>query len=258
MGKEALKKRPVSVCISSGKGGVGKTAVSVNLALTLAMQGAKVLLVDGDLGLANVDVILGLTVKKTIRDVLDEELDPSDATVKVRDNFYVLPASSGVPEMVRMSPDDQAMLRELIRRISAGYDYVIIDSSAGIGPVVTWFNSMADVSVVVMTPDPASITDAYALMKVLATQHDIGKFYLIVNMVRSVGEAKRVADGISNVTSRFLNLKPELLGSITATTNMSRAVIEQVPFVELYPDSKSTADINRIAARLSEVCSHLE
>lgn len=246
-------KRPVTVCISSGKGGVGKTTISVNMALALALTGSKVLLIDGDLGLANVDVMLGLTVKKTIRDIIEQELQPSEITVEVRKNFFVLPASSGVPEMVRMNPDDQAMLREIIKNISSEFDYLIIDASAGIGPAVIWFNSMADINMVLLTPDPASITDAYALMKVLSTQHDINRFYLLVNMIKNKKEGERVATGLINVTSKFLNLAPELMGFITASQKMSRAIMEQTPFIELYPDSKSASDIREIAEKLSSI-----
>ncbi len=245
------RKNTMTICISSGKGGVGKTSIAINLAIALSGSGARVLLLDGDLGLANVDVMLGLTVSKTIRDILEEELPPSGATIEVSKNFYVLPATSGVPEMARMNPNDQAILRDIINRIAQDFDYLIIDASAGIGPSVTWFNSMADMNMVILTPDPASITDAYALMKVLSTKHGIKRFHLLVNMIKNSAEGKRVASGITNVTKKFLGLEPEIAGFVTASQKMSRAIMEQTPFMELYPDSKTATDIKNLASKIS-------
>lgn len=247
-------KSPVFICVSSGKGGVGKTTIAVNLSMTLASQGLRTLLVDGDLGLANVDVMLGLNVEKTIRDILEQELDPVDAALMVRPDFYVLPATSGVPEMVRMNPDDKASLRELLLKIASAFEYVIIDAAAGIGPTVTWFNSMSDFHLVVVTPDPASVTDAYALMKVLSVKHNVKNFHLIVNMARNVKDGERVSTGIINVTRKFLGLSPELVGFISENQQVSKSIIEQTPFVELYPESKAGANIRDIAHRLIEIC----
>ena len=128
------KKDPVTLCITSGKGGVGKTSLAVNLAFALANKGLRVLVVDGDLGLANVDVLLGLSVKRTIRDVLDSGADPSETVVHLERNLGVLPASSGVPEMVTLGPEEQTRLGNVLTSIASHFDYALMDTAAGIGP----------------------------------------------------------------------------------------------------------------------------
>jgi len=182
---------PVTLCVTSGKGGVGKTSLAVNLAFALAQRGQHVLIVDGDLGLANVDVLLRLSVQRTIRDVLESGADPLEAVIYLERNLGVLPASSGVPEMVTLGPEEQAQLGEALTSISSHFNYVLVDTAAGIGPSVLWFNNFVNHNIIVLTPDPTSLTDAYALIKILARDYNRNRFYLVLNLVTSEQEGRQ-------------------------------------------------------------------
>ncbi len=173
------------VCVSSGKGGVGKTSFTVNMACALARQGKKVLLVDGDLGLANVDVALGLNVRRTMRETIDQEQPLAEIMIEIEPGFHVLPASSGVPEMAGISYEEQAFLLDALERVIDDFDFVLLDTAAGIGDSVLWFNNWADGNIVILSPDPTSMTDAYALIKVLFSRHGRDRFQLLVNNVKS-------------------------------------------------------------------------
>lgn len=241
------KRSPKIICISSGKGGVGKTSFSVNVATALAQKGKKVLLIDGDLGLANVDVLLGLNVRHTIREALDEARDPHSLLVEVIPGFHLLPASSGVPEMANLTPEEQAFLTRALDGIVARFDFVLVDTAAGIGDSVLWFNHWAEANIVILSPDPTAMTDAYALIKVLNTRHGKKRFYLIVNSVQSKKEADEVFLNMSKVLARFLRIHPDHLGSIPLDSNVGKAIRQQKPFLLLGPEGKASRSVYLIA-----------
>ncbi len=242
---------PSSVCFSSGKGGVGKTSISINTALALVDRGFRVLLVDGDLGLANVDVMLGLSVQTTMRDIIANDEDPRTVLVYPEPNLAVLPASSGVPDMVNLGPEDQAVIGQILQVLSADFDLVFVDVAAGIGPSVLWFNTVVHHNVVVITPDPTSITDAYALIKVLMRDHNRRRFYLVANMVRNEKEGIQVCQGLIKVVKKFLNVEPEYLGFVPRDNLMARAVRDQVPAVRSAETGKADEAIRKLAARMA-------
>jgi flagellar biosynthesis protein FlhG len=244
------KSRPILACLTSGKGGVGKTSLSVNLAFALAQRGLRVLLVDGDLGLANVDVLLGLQVRTTIRDILDREDDPLSAVVYVEPNLGVLPASSGVPDMVNLGPEEQEQLGRVVRAMARSFDFVLVDTAAGIGPAVLWFNTLVDYNILVVTPDPTAITDAYALIKVLSRDYHRRKFHLLLNSVASDKEGRQVYEHLARVASQFLHLQLQYLGMVPRDAAVSRGVREQAPFLKLVPQSKASQAVTALAARL--------
>ncbi len=243
-------KGPLTLSITSGKGGVGKTSLTVNLAYAIAGHEKSVLIVDGDLGLANIDVLLGLQVQQTIRDILEGGRDPQAAVVEVAPGVAVLPASSGVPDMVTLGLDEQARLGEVIHSIMDHYDYVLVDTAAGIGPSVLWFNNLTEYSLVVTGPDPASLTDAYALIKVL--QHEYGReeFHVVVNFVTSEQEALQVFETLAGVTYRFLGLRPVYVGSVPRDNAVIKAARQQSPFIRKFPREKASRAIVNIAARI--------
>jgi len=244
------KKMPLTLCVTSGKGGVGKTSFTVNFALALARNDNRVLVVDGDMGLANVDVLLRLSVKHNIRDVLESGADPRQALIFARPNLAVLPGASGVPEMVSLGGKQQARLSDFIQSVSVDFDYVLIDTAAGIGSSVLWYNRYSDHNIFILSPDPTSMTDAYALIKLLSRDHGIGRFNLVLNFVRGAREGSHTVDTIKRVTQRFLNLELAHLGSIPEDRAVRQAVLDQLPFVEQAPGSKAARAIHEMAQRV--------
>lgn len=241
------------ICISSGKGGVGKTSFSVNIATALAQNSKKVLLIDGDLGLANVDVVLGLNVRHTIRETIEEGRDLAKSLVEIIPGFHVLPASSGVPEMANLSHEEQDFLTSSLEDIIDQFDFVLVDTAAGIGESVLWFNSWAHKSIIIISPDPTSLTDAYALIKVLHTRHNKDHFHLMINSVKSKKEGTAVFDNLSMVLEKFLNIKPLSLGAIPQDSNVAMAIRKQKPFFVTAPDCRASRAITEIAARISSM-----
>jgi len=241
---------PKIICISSGKGGVGKTSFSVNVATALSQKGKTVLLIDGDLGLANVDVVLGLNVRHTVREAIEEGRSLAACLVEINPGFQVLPASSGVPEMANLSYEEQAFLTSNLEEIIDRFDYVLIDTAAGIGDSVLWFNTWSQENIVILTPDPTSLTDAYALIKVLHSRHGKKHFHLMINSVKSKKEGKDVFDNMSMVLERFLKIRPQALGAMPQDNQVSMAIRRQKPFLLASPDSRASQEILAVAERI--------
>lgn len=252
-GRVDLMAEPKYCCITSGKGGVGKTCLAVNLAFALARQGRRVLLVDGDLGLANVDVLLDLEVRVTIWDILDRGVEPEAALVSVHPGLEVLPASSGVPEMANLGPNDQSLLKEVLQGLAAPFQYVILDTAAGLGPAVLWFNTLSDFSLMVTTPDPTALTDAYALVKVLSQSYPCCRFEVVLNGIQDETEARLTFDTLAAAADRFLGLRLNFLGAVPEDPAVREAVRKQVPFLQLAPQSKAARAVINLAARLEEL-----
>ncbi len=243
-------RKPVMACMSSGKGGVGKTSLTVNLAFALAQRGLRVLVVDGDLGLANVDVLLGLQVQTTINDILDREADPLEAVVYLEPRLGILPASSGVPDLAKLGPEDHRQLGSILLPITRHFDFVLVDTAAGIGSSVLWFNTFVDYNILLLTPDPTAMTDAYALIKVLSRDYHRQTFHLILNQVKNEAEARQVYDHLARVASHFLSLNLEYLGAVPQDTSVSKGVRHQKPFIKVAPHSKAAIAISGLAERL--------
>jgi flagellar biosynthesis protein FlhG len=243
---------PVKICISSGKGGVGKTNITVNLAYALAGKGKRVLVIDGDLGLANVDVVLGLSVHTTLRDIMEGNGNLMDAVIYVEPNLGILPASSGVPDMVSLGAEDQAQMAEMLDSIaiSGHFDYLLMDTAAGIGSSVLWFNKFADHNVVVITPDPTSMTDAYALIKVLSRDYDRTEFFLLMNLVSNSQEGQQVFDTMARVAKQFLSISLQSLGMMPQDKSVVKAVREQTPFIKTEPYGRAAQAIEAMASRV--------
>ncbi|HFQ80259.1 MAG TPA: MinD/ParA family protein [Desulfobacterales bacterium] len=237
---------PRIICVSSGKGGVGKTSVAVNVSSAMAREGKKVLLVDGDLGLANVDIVLGINARHTLREAVENGMPLMDILVRIDPNFFVLPASSGVPEMASLAYEEQAFLTSALEEVAGAFDYVLLDTAAGIGDSVLWFNQWADNNIVVMSPDPTSMTDAYALIKVLNKQYDKSAFHLLINSVKSKKEGREVFNGIAAVLKKFLDIEPALLGIIPQDSHVSRAIRTQKPFVNNDPEARASKAVRQL------------
>lgn len=244
---------PRVICISSGKGGVGKTNVATNLAYSLAQKKKKVLLLDADLNLANVDVLLGLTPKFNLHHVFTEEKNLTDVLIKGPGGFWILPASSGVMEMGDLTEDQKLFFLSEMENLGQDIDIMIIDTAAGINNNVIYFNLGAQERIIVLTPEPTSLTDAYALIKVLSTRHDIKKFRILVNIAKNEKEALSVYRKLSMVADRFLEtLSLDYLGYIPYDQKLPDSVRKQKLISEIYPKSIASQMLKKIATQISE------
>lgn len=239
------------IAVSSGKGGVGKTNVVSNLALALVKKGYKVLIFDADLGLANVDVLLGLSPKKDIRDVLSGEATLQEITIWTDYGFGVIPASSGVVELTRLDPSEKLMLKDQFEEVTQGIDFLFFDLSAGIADNVLFFNLVAQERIVITTPEPTAMADAYALIKVLFRRYQVKRFYFLVNMLKEVREGKAVYQQVSRVIERFLGpIGLTYLGGLRADPCVTQAVRKQEPFLTVCPEAKVSQDLMAVCEKL--------
>jgi flagellar biosynthesis protein FlhG len=250
-GKRGLRYNKISVIsITSGKGGVGKTNITANLAYLLAAQKKKTLIMDADCGLANIDLILGLTPKYNLYHVLEGDKTLGEAIVNGPGGIKILAASSGIQEMSSLSMEQKFTLQDELNALRKRPDFMLIDTSAGINDNVLYFNMVAGETIVVVTPEPTSLTDAYALIKVLYQRHAKKRFSLLVNMVKTPKEAKEVFWRLAQATNHFLNLAIEELGYISYDENVQRGVREQRLLAEICPDSPSVKCLRTVAERL--------
>ena len=243
---------PVQViAVTSGKGGVGKTNVVANLAYSLSRLKRRVLILDADMGLANLDVLLGLIPKYTIHDILMGEKSLDEIMMDGPGGVRILPASSGVQELTDLTTQQRMVLLSQLESLSEGTDVLLIDTAAGISSNVMFFSTMANEIVVIASPEPTSITDAYATMKVLTTRYGEKYFHLLVNFARDESEGLEVYRHLSMVTERFLNLSIRYLGFIPADGHVQKAVKQQRAVAELYPDCFASRSFLAVAERIA-------
>ncbi|MGQ9646416.1 MAG: MinD/ParA family protein [Thermodesulfobacteriota bacterium] len=248
-----LAKCPRVISVTSGKGGVGKTNVVANLAYAFSRMGRKVLVLDADLGLANIDVLLGLTPQFTIEHFLRGEKSLSEILTKGPGGMSVLPASSGVYELVNLNETEKLFLLNEVDLIADQIDLLLIDTGAGISSNVLYFNMAAQESIVIATPEPTSITDAYALIKVLSTRFNKKEFMILINLVQNAQEAREVFQKISWAADHFLeSLSIDYLGFLPYDEKLLFAVRNQRPVLEIYPRAPSSRGFTDLAKTLSE------
>lgn len=229
------------IAVSSGKGGVGKTNVVSGFAISLARMGKRVLIIDADLGLANIDIIFNKRPEYNIRDVMTGEVELKDIVIELQENIYLIPAGSGISDLTKLSEAQKLSLLNEFDTIDSDFDYVLVDTGAGISDNVLYFNLASDDCVVVTTPEPTAITDAYALMKVMAGEHGYRYFKLVVNMVESEKEAKKVYFSLSQAVSKFLGgTVIEYLGFLPREPEVGKSVLKRMPVMNAYPDSEYT------------------
>ena len=246
---EAKKTRIITV--TSGKGGVGKTNVSVNMALAYARLGRKVVVMDADLGLANVNVMLNMIPKFNLYHVIRNQKTMREIMVETEYGISIVAGASGFSKIANLSEAErQNFIHELDTLSNA--DIIIIDTSAGVSSNVMDFIAAADDAVIVTTPEPTAITDAYGIIKIIATEIDnlnMG-LKLVVNRVKTVTEAKKVADRMTSIAGQFLNLKVDYLGFIYDDAMVSQAVLRQRPFMVIDPKCKASICIQHIVGRM--------
>jgi flagellar biosynthesis protein FlhG len=251
-GRDKKQQHPRIITITSGKGGVGKTNIVANLGFTLSRYGQKVLIFDADLGLGNLDVLLGLTPEYNLSHVLKGEKKISEIVVPGPGRLQILPAASGIQELTELSPEDRYLVFSQLENFIQKFDIMLIDTAAGISTNVLYFNINADEIIMVATPEPTSITDAYALMKVLSVKYGIDQFKLVVNSAVSDGEAEDVFRQLNMVAERFLDVNIDYYGGIMLDENLRKGVRQQKVVSELAPLTKASCGFAALARKIAK------
>jgi len=242
---------PRVIAVTSGKGGVGKTSVVANLAIAFRRLGKRVLILDGNLGLANIDIIFGLNPVYNIEHVISGEKDLAEIIVEGPEEISIIPAGSGVHELAHLTNGQKLHLLNEFDTLNEDFDILLIDTGAGISSNVIYFNIAAQERIVVATSEPSSVTDAYALIKVIFTQHGTRSFKVLVNMVNNAEGGKSVFENLSNVSGNFLkDISLEYIGFISKDDKFQEAVKQRRTVSQLYPESESSKGFFDLAQRL--------
>ena len=246
----AERRRRRIIAVGSGKGGVGKTNIVLNLGYALQQAAMTAMLMDCDLGLANLDVLLGISPERTLHDLIQTGVDAEDVLFPIEEGFDMLPATSGIPELVEMDEDMQDIVFKKLVSLAGEYDFLMLDLGAGISNTVLTMASLTQLRIVVVTPEPTSLTDSYAMIKVLVTQHEVKDFLVIVNQATSSGEAKQTFERLAAACRNFLNIEIRNLGFIHQDMTLVESVRRQTPLLKFNPDAKASMDIKGLAQKV--------
>lgn len=246
------KRRATVIAVTSGKGGVGKSNVSVNLAIKLAAGGKDVVLLDADLGLANADVLCNIDLPFNLSHVIARKKELKDVMVEAPGGFRMIGGASGLARMADLSEHDRQRIVTSLAAVEDEADVIVIDTGAGISPNVLAFTKAADHVLVVTTPEPTAITDAYAVIKVLSRDGDDRRISLLVNQVKSAAEARVVHDRIAKVARQFLNVTVYEGGFVVHDEHVQAAVRKRQPFVLASPKCPASICITQLAIRLQQ------
>ena len=251
LSKEGKKTRIITV--TSGKGGVGKTNVSVNLAIAYARLGKKVVVMDADLGLANVNIMLNMVPRFTLYDMIRKKKTMKEIIADTDYGISIVAGASGFSKVANLTDEERQNFIEELDTLSFA-DIIIIDTSAGVSSNVLDFIAAADDAVIITTPEPTAITDAYGIIKIIASEYDNldMELKLVVNRVKSAVDAKKVADRMTHIAGQFLNLKVDYLGFIYEDTLVSQAVLRQKPFTIIDPRCKASICVQHIVGKLEK------
>lgn len=240
-----------TISVTSGKGGVGKSTLVSNLAVSLSQRGHRVLILDGDLGMANVDVMFAKRSSASIEHVLSGEKRLDEIMLEVAPSVFLIPGGSGVYGLQQINTFQKKMLLDQVNELAEPFDFMLIDTASGIDDNVLYLNSAAQELLVLVTPDPASLTDAYALIKVLHKKFNEHKFSIVANMVQDEREALTVYRRLSDVTQKFLCVSLDYKGFIPTDINLRTATRSQQLIVHANPRSPSSVAITRLSEKLS-------
>lgn len=252
MREKAVEKTIKTITVTSGKGGVGKTNVTANLAIALSKLGKKVMILDADLGLSNIDVLFDIAPKYNIQHVLSGEKKLADVIVDGPHGVKILPASSGVQELTELDEFQRLKLMNEFDSYDTDIDILLIDTGAGISANVAFFCIASQEIIVVTSPEPTALTDAYALIKVLFTRYQEKDFKILVNSAKNSEDALEVFRRLSLVAGNFLNISLDYMGYIPFDASIQKAVISQKAFVDVYPKCSASMRLLELAAKLNE------
>lgn len=236
--------------VTSGKGGVGKTSTSVNLAIALAAAGKRVIVLDADLGLANVEVLIGLNSFYNVQHVIDGEKTIMDILVQGPGGIKVIPGTSGLAKLADLGPKARQNVLDGLSELQENADFIVVDTMAGIGQNAVAFAAAADEVLLVATPEPSAIVDAYAMIKTINAVRQDAVFRLIVNMVVSAQQALAVTTNLSRVTQQYLGLRLYYLGHVLRDPHVAQAVMQSNPFVLQFPSAPAAKCIHNLANRI--------
>ncbi|MEJ2200674.1 MAG: MinD/ParA family protein, partial [Desulfuromonadaceae bacterium] len=232
--------------------------VAANIAIILARMGKKVLIIDADLGLTNIDVVFGLAPQYNLNHFFAGEKDLGEIVVEGPEGIQILPAGSGIQSVTHLTPDQKLKFLEAMDAFHSDFDFIIIDTEAGISENVTYFNVAAQEILVITTSDPTAITDAYAIMKLLSTKFHERRFNLIVNSVSDQDEALDVYKKLTLVSNRYLDISIDYLGCIPYDKRMRESIAKQTVMVELYPKSKISSSFEDLAENLTSMMQNVQ
>ncbi len=247
---------PQVIAVSSGKGGVGKTNVVANLAVVAARQGSNVMVLDADLALGNVDILLGLTPQYTIEDVLAGSRQLDEALITGPEGIRLLPATSGAQAFTQLTYEQQLLLQSAFLELPCPPDLLLIDCAAGISANVLYFSLVAHETLILVTPDPTSLTDAYALVKILSTRYHLQTFRLLVNKVKNAQEGKEVFRKFGLVADRFLSITLDYMGCIPTDEYVTMAVAQQRAVCDLYPRAPASRACTSLISNVQDWRNH--
>ena len=251
--RQMKSQHPVRViAVTSGKGGVGKRNVSVNLAVSLAQAGEKVMIMDADMGLANIDVLLGLSPGMNLSHVINGECTLEETIIEGPAGIKIVPASSGVASMSDLTPAQNAGVIRSFSELTDPVDILLVDTAAGLSDSVISYTRAAREVIVVVCDEPASITDAYAMIKVMNRDHGVERFHVLANQARTVPQGRELYNKLARVSERFLDVTLDYLGSVPYDDNLKKAVQKQKAVVESFPRSPSAMAFKQIAKKTQQ------
>lgn len=249
--KKMNNKTPVRViAITSGKGGVGKTNLSVNIGIALAQRGQRVALMDADMGLANVDIVLGIYPKFNLSHVLSGDKTLVEIMLEGPSGLKVIPGASGIQKMSELSTLEQSAVIRAFSEIDQDLDVLIVDTAAGISASVVNFARACQEIIVVVCDEPTSLTDAYAFIKLLNRDYKLSNFHVITNMVKTVQQGQALFKKLTSVTDHYLDVNLRFLGVVPYDDLLRKAVQKQTPVVVAFPESKASIAVKEIAAKI--------
>ncbi len=252
-GKEDKTQKARVFSITSGKGGVGKTSIAINLAFALKQLNKNTLIIDADLGLANVDILLGLIPKWTLQNIVNQEVQILEAIIKSPDGLSILPSGSGIEELTHLDLQQKLYLKSQFDLLDRQFEFILIDTAAGISSNVMTFNQMAQEVIVVLSPDPTSLADAYATIKILSQRYAVEKFLIITNNVKNNRVGQELYKKLEKICWRFLKLPLQHLGCLWTDPKLSQASQNQQIVMKHYPKTTISKQLRGMAESLSRI-----